>query len=145
MIESNVFGEILSGIDYIEREAVYGLVVNESMQIGIVKTPRGNFLPGGGIEDGENHIECLKREFIEETGYEIEVGSYIGRSELYGLTPRRKRYLKMIGYFYVVKLAGTTKDKIEEDHEFIWLDINKAENEMLLEHQSWAIKKMLSQ
>ena len=33
--------------------------------------------PGGGIDDGENSIDALKREMLEETGYKIKNIKYI--------------------------------------------------------------------
>lgn len=36
------------------------------------------FLPGGSLEKGENSIHCLQREFKEETGLTITVGSFLG-------------------------------------------------------------------
>jgi len=33
-------------------------------------------VPGGGIEDGENKIDALKREVFEETGIEIDDEKY---------------------------------------------------------------------
>ncbi len=33
--------------------------------------------PGGKIEPGETSIACIKREFMEELGMEVEVGDYL--------------------------------------------------------------------
>lgn len=134
-----VFGEQIVGQEYKERQGVYGIVFNELNQIGLIKTTRGHFLPGGGIENAENHVQCIQREFVEETGHCVEVGDYLGCGILYGLTPTTKIYIKIVGYFYIVKLTGEVREKVEEDHEFIWLNSSDAEHSMLLENQSWAI------
>lgn len=34
-------------------------------------------LPGGGLDDGEDLVSCLKREFMEETGVEPKVGNLL--------------------------------------------------------------------
>ncbi len=34
--------------------------------------------PGGGWEDRESIIECVKREVLEETGYKIEITGFLG-------------------------------------------------------------------
>lgn len=135
-----VFGEILEDQTYHERLSVYGLLYDSNERIAIIKTPRGFFLPGGGLEDGESHTDCIIREFIEETGYVISMGEYIGCGILYGFTPREKSYMKMIGHFYHVSLTGELKAKIEDDHEVVWYNSSEALNIMQLEHQAWAIK-----
>jgi 8-oxo-dGTP diphosphatase len=44
---------------------------------------RGDFWapPGGGLHFGETAEECLKREFKEETGLEVEIGDFLFASE----------------------------------------------------------------
>ena len=55
--------------------AAAGIVLNEMDEILMVKTYRGGWVfPGGQVEVGENIIDALKREIMEETGVEIEVG-----------------------------------------------------------------------
>ncbi len=55
--------------------AAAGIVLNGKDEILMVKTYRGGWVfPGGQVEVGENIIDALKREIMEETGVEIEVG-----------------------------------------------------------------------
>jgi ADP-ribose pyrophosphatase YjhB (NUDIX family) len=55
--------------------AAAGVVLNESGEILLVNTPRhGWVLPGGIVEVGENVIDGVKREIMEETGVAVEVG-----------------------------------------------------------------------
>lgn len=137
-----IFGEKLSEVKYTERTGVYGIAVDNTGKVATIKTPAGYFLPGGGIEDGETHKECLKREFIEETGCEIEIGRYIGKASLYHIT-KKGEYKKGIGYFYTVNLKYETRKKIEEDHELLWIEPNECVKCLFLGHQSWAVSKSL--
>ena len=55
--------------------AAAGIVMNDNDDILLVKTHRGGWeFPGGQVEVGENVIDAVKREVMEETGIDIEVG-----------------------------------------------------------------------
>lgn len=55
--------------------AVGGVVVNSEGKILLVRhNARGWTFPGGVVENGENLINALRREIMEETGIEITVG-----------------------------------------------------------------------
>ena len=55
--------------------AAAGVVLNERQEVLLVKHNRSGWVfPGGQVEVGENVIEAVKREVMEETGVSIEVG-----------------------------------------------------------------------
>lgn len=55
--------------------AVSGIVTNDCGEILMVKHHRyGWVFPGGQVEEGENLIDALKREILEETGVDAQVG-----------------------------------------------------------------------
>lgn len=55
--------------------AAAGIVINENDEILMVKSHHGGWVfPGGQVEVGENVIDAVKREVMEETGVDIEVG-----------------------------------------------------------------------
>ena len=55
--------------------AAAGIVINDNDEILMVNTHRGGWVfPGGQVEVGENVIDAVKREVMEETGIDIEVG-----------------------------------------------------------------------
>lgn len=52
-----------------------GIVLNGHDEILLVKTPRAGWVfPGGQVEVGENVMDAVKREIMEETGVDVEVG-----------------------------------------------------------------------
>lgn len=52
-----------------------GIVTNENNEILLVKTYNAGWVfPGGQVEVGENVIDAVKREVMEEAGVDIEVG-----------------------------------------------------------------------
>lgn len=137
-----VFGERIEGVDYYHRVAVYGIAKNSKGRVATIRTPNGYFLPGGGIEKGETHEQCLHREFIEETGYKIAIGDYIGGADLYHKSKKGK-HIYGIGHFYCVELEEKIAEKIEEDYELVWLESKECVNKLFLEHQAWAVSRVL--
>ncbi len=52
-----------------------GIVLNGDGELLMVKTWRGGWVfPGGQVEVGENVVDAVKREILEETGIDAEVG-----------------------------------------------------------------------
>jgi 8-oxo-dGTP pyrophosphatase MutT (NUDIX family) len=63
--------------------AAIAMVENSEGEILMVQEGKDHIkgkwdFPGGGWEDGESIIECVKREILEETGYKIEVNGFSG-------------------------------------------------------------------
>lgn len=55
--------------------AAAGIVCNEKDEVLLVKTYNSGWVfPGGQVEEGENLIDAVKREILEESGIEVEVG-----------------------------------------------------------------------
>ena len=58
--------------------AAMGIVRNNAAQILLIKSPRRGWEPPGGIvEEGEDLITGLRREIMEETGAEAEIGRLV--------------------------------------------------------------------
>ena len=138
-----IFGEKIEGIEYKDRAGAYGVAFNEDGYIAVIKTPRGYFLPGGGIEAEESYEECIAREFKEETGYDIAVKQFIGKASTYRFAEGLKDYYQLIGYHYIVELKEQIALPIEEDHEFLWMEPIECSESLYLEHQAWAVREVL--
>ncbi|WP_210489103.1 NUDIX domain-containing protein [Rufibacter aurantiacus] len=68
--------------------------------------------PGGGLDFGEKVKDCLRREFLEETGLEVEVGRFLYLNEF--LRPP----LHAIELFFEVRLvSGTLALGTDPEHE----------------------------
>ncbi|MBR4860468.1 MAG: NUDIX domain-containing protein [Alphaproteobacteria bacterium] len=57
--------------ELIFNPAVYGVVIRDG-QVLLLPINGKYAIPGGSIEMGENHIDALKREVKEETGFDVE-------------------------------------------------------------------------
>ena len=136
-----VFGIRKPERDVVQRTGVYGIVTDSMGRVLIVKNKLGYFLPGGGVQQGENYEEALKREFIEETGYEIEIVKELETVAWYIDTPI-KYFLQVFnkGIFYEVKLKERLYEEIEADHEVMFIEGERA-TDMYSDAQAWMIYK----
>lgn len=139
--DRQAFGEKLDGIEYIDRVAVYGIAVDGEGKVATVQTRNLHFLPGGGVESGEDNKACLEREFVEETGYKIRIEGFVGSASLYHLS-RCGRYLNGIGYFYIVSLECKCGEP-EEGHQLVWLEPSECIRSLCMESQAWAVSECL--
>lgn len=138
---TKTFGIKLENEVYRDREGVYAIIFNNEGNVATVRTNKGNFLIGGGIKYKENHEECLKRECIEETGYDVEVKEFLCKADKYCLSEDKGDYFHPIGYFYSANLKEKIKDPIEKNHKFEWISISDLNSKMYLEHQKWAVEQ----
>lgn len=139
-----IFGEKRDKANYEIRKGVYAVIFNTKRdKVLTVQNERGHhFLPGGGIEEGESHLQCLERELLEETGYKVYFKSYIGNAMRYFQSTKGERLLSD-GYFYLADLSDKVQESIEDDHDIVWIDIQSAKQLLIHEHHYWAVKKGL--
>jgi len=91
------------------REACRGIVIKEN---NILLTYEVNtdqwFIPGGGLESGENPEECCARELAEETGYVVKPGEhFLTIHEYY-------EEWHFISHYYTCECIGETERKLTE-------------------------------
>ena len=84
---------------------VYGVLMDDKNNILVSdEYVRGNYFtkfPGGGLELGEGTRDCLKREFKEETGLEVEIGEHIYTTDFYQPSAFRSAD-QIISIYYIV-------------------------------------------
>ena len=88
---------------------VYGILINEAQQVlvcdELIKGHPVTKFPGGGLEFGEGTIDCLKREFIEETGFGVEVTGHFYTTDYVQVSAYNPSH-QIISIYYMVKPAG---------------------------------------
>ena len=73
----NIFGTPDPNLKTIRRESVRGILMDPDGTLHMVTSSKYGdcCFPGGGIEEGEDHIDALIREVMEETGYAVDPAS----------------------------------------------------------------------
>ena len=127
---------------YYDRQGAYIIPIRGD-EVGVVETPKGFFLLGGGLDSGESDFQCIKRECIEEAGYEVEIVKEVGSAEAYMLHPTIG-YFHPIQKYYLGRLLNKVKEPVEPDHEFKYVKFEDIKGKMYLEMQSWAIEQAWS-
>ena len=102
-MEKIVIGEKLEGRKYDFRETCFGICVKDGKMLLVKKKEQYSFV-GGGVENGETHEECLKREFIEESGYEIESIKPFVTVDCFWLAAG-KYPLESLANFYIIEVG----------------------------------------
>ena len=143
---SNVsqFGTPQAGIQYISRPSVYAIIQNSDQNFAIVRHRGAYFLPGGGIEARETPIEALKREVIEETGYQIKDVAKLCETVEYLPGISAEKYYHIWSTFFVTQLNTAEATFAEPDHQLIWMKAEKVIPKLQRAAHVWAIEQFLS-
>jgi 8-oxo-dGTP diphosphatase len=83
---------------------VYGILIHEGQVLVSDEFIRGHFVtkfPGGGLEFGEGTRDCLKREFMEETGLEVTVGDHLYTTDFFQQSAFRPNDQVFSVYYHV--------------------------------------------
>lgn len=122
---------------------VYGILVNQDNQLlvtdELIKGMKITKFPGGGLEFGEGIIDCIKREFIEETNNEIEIIEHFYTTDFFQPSAFHPDH-QIISIYYLVKPASkfeiSSTEKIFDFDEgtkyaqtFRWMALNKINND----------------
>lgn len=118
----------------LERQAVRAVILRGS-EILLLYTRRYDdySFPGGGLASGEDPLDGLRRELIEETGAQVEVERYIGYIDEYR-PPLKDGYdvLFMRSHFYLCRAEGELGAATPEPYEIAngmvprWVDLGAA-------------------
>src|SRR3954451_23827485 len=114
--EIPVFGTSEVGVKYLLRPGGYAVLVRDD-EVGVVVTPRGVFLPGGGCQSLESAREATLRETREECGLEIAIENEIGTADELVPGAGESRYFRKRCTFFSAVVTGESI-RTEADHEF---------------------------
>jgi len=122
----------------ISRKAVRAIILNKNyiLMVFLGRTNEYKF-PGGGVEENETIEEALKREVVEEVGYNVtKIVKKIGIITEYGIAMEGNgNIFKMVSEYYSVKIDCNQIDQKLDNYEKellfkpCWIEIEKAYKE----------------
>lgn len=87
---------------------VYGILINEHKQVLVsdefIRSSYYTKFCGGGLEEGEGTIDCLKREFMEEMDLKVEVTGHLYTTDFYQQSAFNPNHQIISIYYYVKAL-----------------------------------------
>lgn len=98
--------------EYDFRETCFGIVVKDGK---LYCTEKRNELSliGGEIEKGENHIEYLKREFLEEAGLIVKTAKPLCTIDCFWITTNNKK-MESLTNIYIIEVLDEILKPTEE-------------------------------
>jgi len=123
----------------ISRPSAYAVIADASGCVAVVRTPKGVFLPGGGIDPGESPREAVHREVREECGLLIRLGRWQTRAVEFVHSVAEKTTFEKRSTFFDATVTGAHAGAVETDHELEWLSVEDAVAALTPPSHQWAI------
>jgi len=104
---------------------VYGIWIHEGKLLvneELIKDLVIHKFPGGGLEWGEGTVDCLKREYKEELGLDIEVGEHFYTTDYFQPSAYDDSQIMSI-YYYVTGIAPEQPYNHMPNERTYWVDI----------------------
>ena len=119
------------------RVACRGIVINDgSILLVYAKNNDVWMIPGGGVENGEDKTNCVKREISEETGYIVDPTKCVLEIDEYYENE------KFISTYFLCNVVGQSETQLTEQEakaglESKWIPIKDA-IDIFSKHQQYA-------
>lgn len=133
-----IMGEKDLNFKYDFRETCFGICYIKD-ELYLTEKRNEIYLTGGGVEQGENHDECLKREFLEEVGLEIVKTKKLCDIDCFWIT-RNNKHMESLTHIYIVEITENMYQPLEAESKLKKLSLNEAKNSLELPYQQKALE-----
>lgn len=124
-----------------KKDKSCGCIVFDEGKILLVKHQKGHIgFPKGHPEGNETNVDTAIREVKEETNIDVEIISNKTYKETY--CPE-EGVIKDVIYFLARKVSGKDKPQEEEVAQIMWIDVEKAIDEITFEESKQVLREVL--
>lgn len=119
------------------RPAAYAVVLDGALRVACVAEQSGLFLPGGGLEAGEDPVRTVHREVAEECGRALDIIVPLGSAVQFFLT-RAGEAFELRASFFLARFGA----RLGSPHlELEWLPAVPAPPALYHECHAWAVRE----
>ena len=113
----NLNSPVVDMSSFKERSAARAVLLDENGQVYLLNVSKHGYhkLPGGGIDEGEDTIEAMERELLEEVGCKAEIISELG--EIVEYRTYDDGGLKQTSHCYLARQVGKQVESALEEGE----------------------------
>lgn len=129
-------------VTYIKRPGSYAIIVRDEDDKIAIATDGDWFLLGGGIEKGEDALDALKREMVEESGYSLKNIQKFEEILTWVKAPKRG-YLEIEATIFLAQFDQKIAEPTEKDHQVFWVDPLEYKDKLFCPYQRYVIEEYL--